>query len=411
MKGKEKEFAVPSNNESKRQRIMLLNHINTNLIHLGRASADKSLSVNPPLVRASTTIFPTLSAFKASYQGITYETPRYGRSGTSTEFELQTAMASICNTECCIATSCGLSACAAVLGAYSKPGAHILIQNNVYGPTRALAESEIQEMHVEVEYFNTIEELTLAVKTNTSLIFIEVPTSLSMKMLDVSAVSKVAKSHNIPLACDSTWGTPVYFNAHELGINISIHSATKYINGHSDTMLGLITGSYNDLKVTRNWCERFGSHAAADSCWMTLRGLRTLGVRMARHQENALHVALWLKEKPQIVRVLFPVLTSDPGHQLWKKQFSGAAGPFTVELKPCSEACYEYFINSLTLFGLGTSWGGFESLIMPAIHHHLRSESNHPNKGRMVRLHIGLEDKHDLCADLQQALLALNEHM
>jgi len=382
--------------------------IKSKLIHQGRNSARQSLAVNPPLVRASTTVFPTLAEFKSSYQGVTFETPRYGRSGTHTAFELQTAMAAICNTETCIATSCGLSACTAVLSAYAEPGVHILIQKDVYGPTKALAESELQRLQTDIDYFENAEELPHLIKAQTKLIYLEVPTSLSMKMLDVRAITAVAQKYRIPVACDSTWGTPYFFDAHALGINISIHAATKYINGHSDTLLGLITGSYADLAATRQWCERFGSHAAPDACWMTLRGLRTLSVRMERHQENALHVALWLKAQPQIKNVLFPMLASDPGHDLWQQQFSGAAGPFTVELQPCNESSYEQFIDALELFALGTSWGGFESLVMPAIPHHLRSEKILPDDGRMVRLHIGLEDKNDLCADLQQALLKLN---
>ena len=384
-------------------------HIDTKITHAGRESAKLSLAVNPPLVRASTTVFATLAAFKGSYNGTTFETARYGRSGTSTNFELQAAAALICNTQSAIATSCGLSACAAVLGAYAEPNGHILIQSGVYGPTRALAENELRRLNVDIEYFSSAEQLSNLLKSHTSLIFLEVPSSLSMQMLDVRKVCVIAKAHNIPVACDSTWGTPLFFDAHGLGVNLSIHAATKFINGHSDTMLGLITGTYKDLQRARNWCEHYGSHAAPDACWLTLRGLRTLSVRMQRHQKNAMHVAQWLQQQPQIKNVLFPALASDPGHALWKKQFSGAAGPFTVELQACAESSYENCINAFKLFGLGTSWGGFESLVMPAIPHYLRSATKLPDQGRMLRLHIGLENPEDLCADLQCALKQLDE--
>jgi cystathionine beta-lyase len=353
-------------------------------------------------------VFPTLADFKKSYEGVTFETPRYGRSGTSTAFELQSAMASLCNTQSCIATSCGLSACAAVLGAYAKPGSHILIQNGVYGPTKALADTEIKNDNVSVQYFDSAQELTSLLQHNTRLIFLEVPSSLTMNMLNVKEICNIAQSKNIPVACDSTWGTPVFFDAHSLGINISIHAATKYIGGHSDTMLGLITGTYEDLKDTRNWCERYGSHAAPDTCWMVLRGLRTLSIRMERHQKSAIHIAKWLQKQPQIEKVFFPALPDDAGYSLWKEQFSGAAGPFTVQLTSCDESSYEEFINTLKLFGLGTSWGGFESLIMPAIAHHLRSAKQQPKEGRLVRLHIGLENADDLCDDLKNALALLS---
>ena len=226
-------------------------------------------------------------------------------------------------------------------------------------------------------------------------------------MLDIRIACQIASRYNIPVACDSTWGTPLFLDAHGLGINISIHAATKYINGHSDTMLGLISGKYNDLANIRKWCEKFGSHVAPDACWMTLRGLRTLSVRMERHQKNALYVAEWLQRQPQIKRVLFPALPSDPGYKLWKRQFSGAAGPFVIELNNCKESSYEAFINSLELFALGTSWGGFESLVMPAIPHQLRTNATLPNEQRLVRLHIGLEDPDDLRQDLASALKQL----
>lgn len=384
-----------------------MSKLDTKLVHLGRVSATESLAVNPPLVRGSTTVFPNLSAFKASYQGTAFETPRYGRSGTSTTFEFQSMVAAISNTESCIATSCGLSACAAVLSAYAKDGAHIVVQNDVYGPTRSLVEKELKGDGVKVSFFASVQELQNLVNEQTKLIFIEIPTSLSMKMLDVAAIVNIAKQYDITVACDATWGTPMFFDAHGLGINIAIHAATKYINGHSDVMLGVITGRYSDLELTRRWCERHGAYAAPDSCWMALRGLRTLSVRMKRHEENALYVANWLQQQPQVKRVMFPALPSDPGYALFKAQFCGAAGPFTVELRSCNEAQYENFINALQLFGLGTSWGGFESLIMPAIAHHLRSQATLPDEGRLVRLHIGLEDKEELCADLHQAFFNL----
>ena len=383
-------------------------HIDTKITHCGRDSARQSLAVNPPLVRASTTVFGSLAAFRESYNGTTFETPRYGRSGTSTNFELQAAMASICNTQSAIATACGLSACAAVLGAYSEPNGQILMQNGVYGPTRALAERELRRLNVQIDYFDNAQQLGALLNSRSRLIFLEVPCSLSMQMLDVTAVCAIAKAHNIPVACDSTWGTPIFFDAHKLGINISIHAATKYINGHSDTMLGLITGTYKDLQQTRDWCEHYGSHAAPDACWLTLRGLRTLSVRMQRHQENALQVAHWLQKQPQIKTLLFPALASDSGHELWKKQFSGAAGPFTIELHACAQSRYENCINTFKLFGLGTSLGGFESLVMPAIPHHLRAAKTLPDEGRLLRLHIGLENPDELCTDLQRALSQLN---
>jgi len=199
----------------------------------------------------------------------------------------------------------------------------------------------------------------------------------------------------------------VLLDAHALGIDISIHAATKYIGGHSDIMLGLTTGSYEALASTRDWCVRFGSTVAPDVCWLGLRGMRTLSVRLERHQASALRVARWLADQPQVERVLYPALPSDPDHALWRSQFSGACGLFSIELRRCDEATYAGFIESLTLFGLGASWGGFESLVMPAIPQARRSLQPQPDDGRLVRLHIGLEDPDDLIADLGAALRRL----
>jgi len=378
--------------------------LDTQLTHLGRESGIATNSVNPPIVRGSTTVFQTLAEFKDSYKGVVFESPRYGRSGTSTNFELQSAMAEISRTETCIATSSGLSAVCAVVGAHAKVGGHILVQESVYGPTQVLLEKVLEPLQCQIEFFDSAEVLAHKVRSETTLIFTEVPSSLTMRMVDIEAISTVARTHGIPLACDATWGTPVFFDAHGLGVDIAIHAATKYINGHSDVMLGLVTGTYAALQSTRAWCDRTGNHVPADSCWLALRGLRTLGLRMQRHHESAQFVANWLLEQKEVKSVLFPALPTDPGHNLWKKQFTGAPGPFTIELASCEEVAYENFINSLELFGLGTSWGGYESLVMPAIPHHLRALAVQPNEGRLVRFHIGLEDPRDLCKDIRKAL-------
>lgn len=376
----------------------------TALVHLGRPRSDGAQAVNPPLVRASTLLFPTLDDFKRSYQGTVFESPRYGRSGTSTQFELQTCMAQLSGTSACIATPSGLSAIAAVVGAHARPGGQLLVQQGLYGPAQALCENLAQSLSCRLDYFDSPEALQALCTPDTSLVLIEVPTSLTMRLLDVAAVCAIAKCCGVPVACDATWGTPVFFDAHALGVDLALHAATKYINGHSDVVLGLVTGSHAALASTRAWCDRQGLHVSADACWLALRGLRTLAVRLQRHAASALQVAHWLLAQPQIEQVYFPALPSDPGHALWRRQFSGAPGPFTVALRPCTEPQFEAFINALQWFGLGTSWGGFESLVMPAIPHHLRALPVQPDIGRLVRLHVGLEDPQDLCDDLQVAM-------
>lgn len=379
-------------------------HIETLLIQAGRQSAHSVQAINPPLVRTSTVSFETLADYKRAHHQTVFDTPRYGRSGTSTTFELQRAMAALSGAETCLAAASGLAAITAVLRAHAGPGQHILLNEGVYGPTRIFCETELAATGTEVTFFPADADITPHLRDNTTLVFIEAPTSLTMEMLDVRAICAVAKQRHIPVAADATWGTPVFFDAHALGVDLAIHSATKFINGHSDVMLGLVTGSWEAMAGTRRYFDRSGAHAAPDACWLTLRGLRTLAIRLQRHQVSAMAVAAWLQQQPQVRRVMFPALPNDPGHAFWRTQFSGAAGPFTFELRACSEAAFTAFIDGLQHFTLGTSWGGFESLVLPAIPYHLRALEVQPDHGRLVRLHIGLEDPTDLCADLALAL-------
>ncbi|NRF71889.1 PLP-dependent transferase [Aquincola sp. S2] len=376
-------------------------HTDTALVHLGRETA--AAAVNPPIVRASTIVFDRLAAYKQAQHGRLFDAPRYGRSGTATTFELQRTMAALEGTEACIATASGLAALTAVLAAHAGPGRHLLLCAGLYGPARTYAETELARAGTLIETFAHDEDITHRLRSTTSLVCVETPASLTMQMLDLRAICAAASARGIPVACDSTWGTPVFFRPHALGISLSIHAATKFIGGHSDGLLGLITGTHDAMAPVRSYCDRSGTHATPDACWMALRGLRTLAVRMRRHQETALAVAHWLQTRPEVRRVLYPALESDPGHALWRQQFSGAGGPFSIELQPCSEAQFARLVDGLQLFSLGTSWGGFESLVLPAVPHHLRGLTTLPDEGRLVRLHVGLEDAGDLCDDLAQA--------
>ncbi|WP_405444652.1 PLP-dependent aspartate aminotransferase family protein [Streptomyces achromogenes] len=378
----------------------------TLVIHAARQTAAAAHAVNPPLVRTSTTVFDSYDAYKRAQSELVFDGPRYGRSGTSTTFELQRAMAELANAETCVATGSGLAAITAVLAAHAGPGRHILVSAGVYGPTRVFCDKELVPSGTDVEYFAHDADVSALLRDTTSLVFVETPASLTMEMWDVPAICAAAHERGVPVACDATWGTPVFFDAHALGVDISVHAATKFINGHCDLLLGLVTGTLDALAGVRAYCDRSGTHAAPDTCWLTLRGLRTLAVRMERHQRSARTVAQWLRSQPRVQRVLFPALETDPGHKLWRSQFSGAAGPFTVELAPCSEATFTRFIDRLSLFSLGTSWGGFESLVMPAVPHHLRALAIPADAPRLVRLHIGLENPRDLCDDLASALTA-----
>jgi len=360
--------------------------------------------VNPPIARASTIVFPTLDDYKASYKPAAFEALRYGRTGTHTHFDLQDMMRTLEGAEACLLAPSGLSGIAAVFHAYAKSGAHMLVAEGVYGPTRELCETVLRPMDVQVEFFSAGIDISPLIRENTTLVFIETPASLTMEMLDTRAICAAAHRRNVAVAADNSWGTPLYFRALDLGIDISIHAATKYIIGHSDGMLGTVCGSRVALEPVRAWMARTGVCVNPDGVSLALRGLRTLSVRLERHQCNAMRVASWLTTHPSVVRVLYPALESDPGHALWRRDFSGACGLFSFELVPCTEERFAAFVDSLSLFGIGTSWGGFESLVMPAIPHRLRGLPRQPDEGRLVRLHIGLEDPEDLIDDLAQAL-------
>ncbi|MEU6970813.1 PLP-dependent transferase [Kitasatospora aureofaciens] len=278
----------------------------TLLIHAARQTAAAANAVNPPLVRTSTTVFDSFEAYKQAQGALVFDGPRYGRSGTSTTFELQRAMAQIANAETCIATSSGLAAITAVLAAHAGPGRHILVSAGVYGPTRVFCDNELVPSGTDVEYFAHDADVSALLRDTTSLVFVETPASLTMEMWDVPAICAAAHDRGVPVACDATWGTPIFFDAHALRIDISIHAATKFINGHSDLLLGLITGTLDALAGVRAYCDRSGTHATPDTCWLTLRGLRTLAVRMERHQRSVLAVARWLQTHPSVQRVLFP---------------------------------------------------------------------------------------------------------
>jgi cystathionine beta-lyase len=382
-------------------------HHDTVLVHCGRTTARAAQAVNPVLVRTSTVVFPSLQAYKAAQQGRVFDGPRYGRSGTPTTFELQHAMAELSGAQACLATSCGLSAITAVLSAHAAAGGHLLLSEGVYGPTRVFCEKHLAAAGVRVSFFPHGADISGHLRPDTRLVFVETPASLGMEMLNVRAICQAAHARGVPVAADATWGTPLFFDAHGLGVDIAIHAATKFISGHSDVMLGLFTGSHAALEAVRAFGDRSGMHAAPDACWLALRGLRTLAVRLQRHQATALAVAGALQQHPAVRRVLFPALPDDPGHALWQSQFSGAAGPFTIELAPCAEDAFARFIDGLQLFSLGTSWGGFESLVMPAVPHHLRAADGAADAPRRVRLHVGLEDPADLRADLERALAAI----
>ena len=377
----------------------------TLLVHKGRSPGDNHGIVNPPVYHASTVISPTLAEFEAkdrkAFQGV-----QYGRTGTPTTFALEEAVAAIYGGHKTVSLSSGLAAVSVSMLAMLKQGDHALVADNVYGPTRVrTCDGLLRRSGVDVTYFDPARSIGGLLKPETRVVFFESPGSLTFEMLDVPAIAAVAHDAGAVVLMDNTWATPLFFRALDHGVDIVIEAATKYIGGHADVMLGVVTVSteeqYQQIKWTAN---ALGNCPGPDDCYLGLRGLRTLSVRLERHQRNALKVAEWLQARPEVDRVLYPALPDDPGHDLWKRDFTGASGLFGVVLKDVSKDAVAKMLDGMDLFAMGASWGGYESLMIPTDPGRYRSASEWPLAGPSLRLHIGLEDLDDLIEDLEKGL-------
>ena len=380
----------------------------TVLSHAGRAPERYDGAVNVPVVRASTILFPDVETHEG---GDRLTGVRYGRRGTPTRFALEETLAQIEGAASVCAVSSGLAAIVVSLLAFVRPGDHILVADNVYGPTRNFCMNRLKLNGVETEFYDPSlgGEIARLIRSNTRLIFCESPGSLTFEMQDIPAIGAVARAKGIPVLADNTWATPYYFRPFEKGIDISIHSATKYIVGHADVMMGTIGAKEEHWRTIRQTAFDYGYTASPDDCYLALRGLRTLAPRLRQQSENALRVARWLQARPEVERVLYPALETDPGHALWKRDMSGAASLFGVVLKPATDAQVKAMANSLHYFGHGASWGGFESLVTFPKPERIRTATRWTGSP-LLRLHVGLEDPADLIEDLEQGFAELRKH-
>lgn len=380
----------------------------TLLVHLERDLERSAGLVNPPVFRGSTVLFPNVATYE-SRDPDNYKSMRYGVHGTPTTFALEDAVAKLEGGYAAVAVPSGLAAITIALCAFTKAGDHILMVDSTYGPCRNFCERRLKGYGVEVEYYDPkigagIEKL---IRKNTTVIYCEAPGSLTFEMQDIPAIAKVAHAHGIPVLADNTWGTPYFFRSFEHGVDVSIHAGTKYVGGHSDLLMGLIVTNEKHWLPVRRTVADFGTCVSPDDCYLALRGLRTIGVRMNHQQQSALTVARWLEKRPEVLRVLYPALESDPGHAVWKRDFRGAASLFGLVLKPVAWEKVGAMIDALKLFGIGSSWGGYESLAIRADVTRGRTATPWNPGGPLVRLHIGLEDTADLIADLDQAFTRL----
>ena len=373
----------------------------TQVAHLGRDPRQHLGAVNTPVYRATTILFDTVAELEAAERG-EYPGITYGLHGLPTVTDLQAAMAQLEGGYAALAVPSGLAAITLALLGTTRAGDHVLVTDAVYGPTRRFCDNQLKRFGVEVSYYDPLAGTAVErqFRSNTRVVFTESPGSLTFEVQDVPAIAEVAHARGALVMLDNTWATPLGFPAFARGVDISLHAGTKYLGGHSDVLIGLVVCSeaaYPGLH--RLWTD-MGVSASSDDCFLALRGLRTLAVRLERHMQSALTIARWLREQPEVAEVIFPALPGSRGHELWKRDFTGACGLFGVILKPVAKARVDAMLDSLQLFKMGWSWGGFESLIIPANVERAKRTIRWDVGGPYLRLHVGLESVDDLIADL-----------
>jgi cystathionine beta-lyase len=378
-------------------------HKETELIHLSAALEAWEGLVNPPVCHASTVLYRNLEELRTRRAG-PYPKSNYGRFGTATSQALETAIARLEGADHTLVVSSGLAAIVHGLLAFLGSGDHLLMVDSVYAATRGFCKDELRRLGIETTYYdpNDLPGLAAALRPTTRVVYVESPGSLTFEMQDIPAVAKVAHEHGAVVVADNTWSTPLYFSAFEHGIDVSIQAATKYIAGHSDVMLGTISCRTAHWPVIERVFRNLGACAGPDDCYLALRGLRTMAVRLRQHHETSLALAHWLRGRPEVERVIHPALPHDPGHTLWQRDMPGAGGVFGVLLKPVATQDLAAMLDGMELFRMGYSWGGFESLMIPVYPEKLRTRPRWTHAGPTLRIHAGLEHVDDLIRDLER---------
>ena len=381
----------------------------TALVHGGRRKDWTGPAVNPPVWRASTILYDDVAALREGVKTNADGQWFYGRRGTPTQWALAEALTAL--EPGAAGTMLYPSGAAAVAGALLgilHPGDHLLMVDTTYDPTRRLTDAYLAPRGIETTYYDPLigDGIAALIEPNTRAIFMESPGSLTFEVQDVPAIVAVARQHGLVTLIDNTWATPLYLPAIGLGIDLSIVACTKYIGGHSDVMMGSVTANAEQWDTLRTTAQVLGACVSPDDAYLVSRGLRTLDVRLARHRDAGLRIAHWLEQQPQVARVLHPALPGHAGHEYFLRDFRGSTGLFAFALHDSTPAAAARFVDALSLFGIGYSWGGYESLALPV--DPVRCRSAMPwTSGTLIRLSIGLEDADDLIGDLARALGAV----
>jgi cystathionine beta-lyase len=373
----------------------------TRLVAAGRDYAEHGF-VNPAVYHGSTVLFPTVAALHDRTQAYVY-----GRRGTPTSRAVEEAVALVEGGHNAKMLPSGLAAITTALLAFLKSGDHLLMVDTVYQPARHLCDGVLRKLGIETSYYDPLigRGIAALMRPNTRVVYCESPGSQTMEVQDIAALAEAAHRGGAVAMIDNTWSAGHYFKAFDHGCDVSIQAATKYLVGHSDAMMGTVTCNAETWPAFKEAYESMGQFAGPDDMYLTLRGIHTLDVRLERHMKNATTVAEWLRGRDEVETVLYPALSNAPGHDQWKRDFSGASGLFSIVLKPCSDTAADAFLDRLTLFGMGYSWGGFESLAVPF--RPQRTATTWTPPGPCMRFHIGLESPDDLIADLGEGFAAL----
>lgn len=385
--------------------------LDTKLVQVGSEPEQQYGFVNPPIYRGSTVLYSSIQSMEESQQDrLKRKLPAYGRFGSPTCRAFELALNELEGGFTAVCTVSGLAAITTAILAFVQAGDHILVSDSVYLPTRNFCNS-LQRFGISAEYYDPclgagIKEL---LRPHTRLVFMESPGSMTFEIQDVPAISELCRARGIVTLIDNTWATPLFLKPLSLGVDVVVHSATKYITGHADSILGAIVCNEATYPEVRSTAIRLGQCAGADDVYLGLRGLRTLSVRLRQHQQQGLMLAEWLAERAEVSEVLHPGLPGYAGHALWKRDFKGASGLFGIVLRAdFGKAAVDALLEALQLFGLGHSWGGFESLIVPGDPRAYRLPGHWQGQGQLLRIHAGLEDIHDLKADLSEGFRHLS---
>ncbi len=382
----------------------------TRAVHLGRNPRKFLGAVNTPVFRATTMLFPTVADLEQAALG-QYAGIGYGLHGLPTVTDLQAAVAAIEGAHAALAVPSGLTATTLPLLALLRAGDHVLVTDAVYGPTRRFCNNHLTRLGVEVSYYDPLlgAAIEREFRPHTRVVFTESPGSLTFCVQDIPAIAEVAHRRDALVITDNSWATPFGFRSFDHGVDVSVHAATKYIGGHSDVLLGLILANAATFPALHRLWTDMGVTASPDDCFLALRGLRTLPLRLARHVASATTIAQWLQTRPEVREVIYPALPGSRGHELWKRDFCGASGLFGVVLQPVAKVRVDAMLDGMRLFGMGWSWGGFESLMIPIYPERVQTATQWDAGGPCLRLAIGLEEPEDLIADLTGGLGRLGD--